>query len=305
MTKPNFFIIGAPKCGTTALSEYLRTHPQVFLSNPKEPHFFNSDFSNRYVTTLEDYMKLYSGVDEGHLAVGEASTRYLFSTVAVPEIMKFNPHAKIIVMVRNPVDMTYSLHSQAVFNGIEDVLVFSKAWRLQESRREGKHVPLICPDPKLLMYGDICLLGHQLEQLYSSVPRDQVKVIVFDDFISRTRDVYEEVLHFLVLQSDGRKDFPRVNVKKSYRLIFLQEMLFRLGTLKRVLGIRRGLGIYNIITRLNAKEARRKELPYELRRELQIFFKEDIDKLSEVLGRDLSRWVIHPHNNQDTINEKT
>ena len=112
---PNFFIIGAPKCGTTALSEYLRTHPDVFFSEPKEPNYFNSDVVSKklyYYTSLEDYLeKCFSGA-EGYKAVGEGSVRYLSSAVAVDNILKLYPNAKFIIMLRNPVDLGYSLFHQ-------------------------------------------------------------------------------------------------------------------------------------------------------------------------------------------------
>ncbi len=71
MKKPNFFIVGAPKCGTTALAAYLKEHPQVFFSDPKEPHYFNDDFANRHTTSLQTYLSYFHDALDSHLAIGK------------------------------------------------------------------------------------------------------------------------------------------------------------------------------------------------------------------------------------------
>lgn len=113
MRRPNTFIVGAPKCGTTALSTYLSEHREVFLSDPKEPNYFCSDLPERQVVSqMEDYLTLFEGALDGHSVVMEASTWYLVSRVAVANIMEFEPRARLIVMVRNPIDLVHSLHWQ-------------------------------------------------------------------------------------------------------------------------------------------------------------------------------------------------
>ena len=153
MTKPNFFIIGAPKCGTTALSEYLREHPNIYMCTPKEPHYFDYDFEQyREVETLDEYLGLFEAATTEHIAIGEASACYLYSSVALEDIYQFAPQAKIIVMLRNPVDLAYSYHSQLLYASDENVPDFEQAWRLQDIRREGKKIPPRCRDSALLQY---------------------------------------------------------------------------------------------------------------------------------------------------------
>ncbi len=113
---PNFFIVGAPKCGTTALYEYLRPHPSIFMPRHKEPHYFASDLGTYpFIKTLDDYRRLFDGAGPQHLRVGEASVYYLRSTTAIANIRAFNPDAKLIAMFRNPVEMVHSLHSQLLY----------------------------------------------------------------------------------------------------------------------------------------------------------------------------------------------
>ena len=103
--RPNFFIVGAPKCGTTAMTTYLRDHPQIFMPLQKEPHYFAEDYPIfREVWTEKQYLHLFRSADSSHLAVGEASVWYLYSDHALPRIKAFAPDARIIVQVRNPVD---------------------------------------------------------------------------------------------------------------------------------------------------------------------------------------------------------
>ena len=125
MRKPDFFIAGAPKCGTTAMHTYLQTHPEVFVSKVKEPSFFATDLhnSNPLVCNIEEYLSLFAEVRD-EKRVGEASTGYFYSQNAAKELKEFNPSASIIIMLRNPVDMMYSLHGQLLYQGNEDLVNF-------------------------------------------------------------------------------------------------------------------------------------------------------------------------------------
>jgi len=100
--KPNFFIVGAPKCGTTSMTEYLKQHPDIFIPEEKEPHYFGSDLEYPRITKTEaQYLRLFSEAqDERRL--GEASVWYLFSQRAAQEIYEFNPLSRIIIMLRTP-----------------------------------------------------------------------------------------------------------------------------------------------------------------------------------------------------------
>lgn len=165
---PNFFIVGAPKCGTTAVSEYLRNHPSIFMSFPKEPHHFSDDFAQfREYRRLDDYMKLFRGRTQDHLIVGEASVWYLYSSSAVKSIYEFNKDAKILVMLRNPIDFVCSLHSQLLFAFNEDRPDFAEAWNLQEDRAKGINLPKTCIAPQFLQYRAVAKFGAQLEHFLS------------------------------------------------------------------------------------------------------------------------------------------
>ena len=140
MKKPNFFIIGAPKCGTTSLAIWLSSNPQVFMPAAKELHHFNTDDNHIITPNRVIYEQFFIGATQRHKAVGEASVWYLHSNVAVSNIEVYSPNSKYIVCLRNPVDMAYSLHEQHIFNGNEHILSFENAWRMNEKRLKGDAV---------------------------------------------------------------------------------------------------------------------------------------------------------------------
>lgn len=294
MTKPNFFIVGAPKCGTTALYSYLSSHPSIFMSTPKEPHYFADDLDGyRSVSTLDDYKALFQQTTSNHLAVGEASVFYLCSVSAIENIYNFSPDSLIIAMFRNPVDMIYSFHSQLLYNFDEDEPDFEKAWHLQSVRQQGNQIPPRCSFPGFLQYKNMGSLGSQAERLLKHFPHDQIKLILFDDFIRDTRAVYEEVLTFLGVPSDNRETFPRINENKGHRSeafgYWLRKPPLQIMALKQKLGIK-GTGFGRVLLNINAEQKERYPLSAVFRRELVNEFYEEVEKLSDVMKRDLSHW---------------
>lgn len=299
-SRPNFFIIGAPKCGTTALSEYLRQHPRVGFSKPKEPIYFSFDFPKACnyrdeATYLKECFEHCEGQD--YLAIGEGSTAYFFSEVALLNILQFEPDARFIVMLRNPVEMIYAMHAQKILSLEEDELDFEKAWALQAERIQGRRLPKHAKEPQLLQYAKLGKLSLHLARIFKQVPKSQIKVILFDDFARNPSNVYIEVLEFLGVPSDNRNQFPRINESRRLRLLWLYEFSHRpppklmhiINAIKGWLGIQR----LNITPRLidwNIQAVRRPPLTSEMRRILVNEFANDIDRLGSMLCRDLSHW---------------
>jgi hypothetical protein len=302
MKKPSFFIVGAPKCGTTALSEYLRTHPYIFLSDPKEPRYFAEDMdAHRYVRTLDDYLALFADATPQQRMLGEASVDYLYSDVALRRIRAFNPEAKIIALVRNPVDMVTSLHRQLLFAQFEDEPDFGRAWQLQAERKQGRHVPSLCRAPAYLQYADACKLGAQVERLLRIFPTEQVKIILLDDLATDTAAVYRNVLGFLGLPDDGKLRFERVNEAKQVRFPPLARAIASMKPMGMACAMKvrsvTGLNVIPLLKRLisiNEEKAMKQELSPALRQELIDAFRADVELLSHLLHRDLSHW-LQPH----------
>lgn len=301
--RPNFFIVGAPKSGTTALSEYLKTHPDVCFSHPKEPHFFATDLPRyRAADTLPEYLRLFGNSVPTSAArptrVGEGSVYYLYSEVALDAIARFADDPKVIVLLRNPVELVYSLHAQLLYNRDEDEPDFAKAWSLVQKRKAGQRIPRYCRDPKILFYDEIGKLGHQLARLEEILPETARKVIFFEDFVRETASVYREVLDFLGLDDDGRIRFERVNANRSHAIGWLgtltehppKPLVATAMTLKNWLGFEQ-MNVLSTLAAWNRRTAPRNALPESLQRELVHVYMDDIRALERLTGRDLSHWL--------------
>jgi hypothetical protein len=292
---PNFFIIGAPKSGTTALSEYLREHPNIFMTTPKEPFYFDFDVK-RARMSQKTYLELFSTADPNvHSAVGEASTGYLFSKVAVSEILKFNPAAKFIVVLRNPVDLVQALHSQMVFQGTENLSDFGDAWEAMDERLKGNKLPLFCLNKSGLIYSEAGKLGEQMERVLKVTGNEKIKIILFEDFVSDTKRVYEDVLKHLEVESDNRKEFPIVNESQNLIIPFIQPFL-SLGVkssrvMRSVFGFPKNSEMFIKLLFLNSRKGKRKIIKDELRLKIINYYREDVVKLSKLINRDLNHWM--------------
>ena len=298
--KPNFFIVGAPKCGTTALYEYLRPHPNIFMPKVKEPHFFAQDLGTYpFVKTLEEYTRLFADSTEQHTRVGEASVYYLRSSTALANIHEFNPDAKIIAMFRNPVEMVHALHSQLLYVSEESESDFETAWRLQEQRSQGVGLPPGSRGAFLVQYAQVGQFGTQTKRLLSIFPPAQVKLILYDDFAASPKQVYDEVMHFLDLPPDQRTEFPRINESKRTRLTWLRNFYRKpppplrtaFRSLKRAMGSEGISAVTKRIVSLNTVKERRQPLSPAFRAELVGAFRDEVALLSRLLNRDLSHWV--------------
>jgi len=292
MKRPNFFILGAPKCGTTSLAAWLSQHPNIYLSSPKEPNFFNTDDRVVGRLTLREYESLFNEAGAAHYAVGEASAQYLASDVALLNILEYSRSSpRFIICIRNPIEMAMSLHSYLVLSAIEDEVDFERAWYLQKKRR-AQSPPLLRGDQRQVLYGPRCLLGRQLERVYAAVDRSSVHVVLLDDVMVDPKWEYQKVLHFLGVDDDGRSHFPIHNVGRTPTIRAIPMALRLIDILKSRLRIRRRSGFGEFLWRLGTKlEDHRFTVSIKFRHELREYFRADIKTLSGLLDRDLTPWL--------------
>lgn len=283
MKRPNFFILGAPKCGTTSLAHWLAEHPYVYLSPIKEPHYYCIDLANRNIQSPTHYKALFRNAGEEHLAVGEASTWYLFSDEAVPAIEQEHPEARYIVMTRDPISMAHSLHHHNLRVLHENRSSFEEAWALQRERAAGRDIPDSCTEPSFLQYKAACSLGSLLEKLYEQVAKEKVLHIPLEHMQEDPALEYQRVLNFLGVPDDGRQVFPVVNEARGYRSQLLQRLIRVGGRARLALGIYRGLGLARCNERPEAKE----ELPEAFRDELKQAFAMERKKLKDLAAEGL------------------
>lgn len=294
MRIPNFFIVGAPKCGTTAMNDYLSEHPEIFMG-PKELHFFGSDLVyTQPRITKEQYLSRFLKA-EGEKRIGEASVLYLHSNRAAGEIKEFCSGARIIVMLRNPVDMIYSLHRQLLYDLDEDITDFETALDAENDRRQGLRIPSTAVRLNALYYGDVAGYTLQIQRYLDVFGRENVHVIIYDDFRDDTPGAYKETLCFLGVHEEFMPDFNVINPNKRVRNEGLQYLLKILNLKSK--GRARFLApppirhLGRAFRKLNTSYEPRSPMDPELRIRLQAEFALEVERLSELLERDLTHWI--------------
>jgi len=303
---PDFFLVGAPRCGTTALSRYLLRNPQIGFSRPKEPHYFAKiDHIPGADEIKRDYLdRCFAHCNSSHRVLGEGSVSYLYMPGVIERILHFNPKARFIVQIRNPLKMLPSYHLRMQFLLQEDQVDFETAWALEAARRRNENIPKRCLDPQLLYYSNVAKFGLHIERLFELAGREQTHVIEFDDFASDTLRTYQRTLEFLGVDYDGQTDFERRFESQMYRYRWLQQLLFVPATSNGKISstLQQRLRKYNPdgskkstwtqrLTRLNKVPRLPEPLSPQMANILREELRPDIQHLSGLLDRDLSHWV--------------
>ncbi len=307
---PDFFIVGNPKSGTTALYEMLRQHPQVFMPDLKEPWFFASDMRPRFQPprsaiapqTLEEYVSLFDAAVPGQ-RVGEASTSYLWSATAARQIAEQRPDARIIAILREPASFLRSLHLQLLRTHVEAEDSLRQAISLEPARREGRKIPRRSHRPQLLLYSNHVRYVEHLQRYHAVFPAEQVLVLIYDDFRRDNEATVRTVQRFLEVDEAAPVDVMDANPTTiRMRSQQLDELLNVIsvgrGPVSRT--IKAGVKALTPSTlRSRAMQATQRHLVQaspqpvdaELMLELRRRFAGEVTALSEYLGRDLvSLW---------------
>ena len=290
--RPNFFIVGAPRSGTTAMYEYLRQHPDVFMPYRKEPVYFGADLTKRPpLLDEEGYLKLFAP-GRGKARLGEATVWYLYSGTAAAEIKEFNPDARIIIMLRDPVEMIYSLHSHWLFTGNEDIEDFAEALDAEVERREGRRLPPAVRRPEGLQYRACARYAAHIGRYLDTFGPDAVKVLLYDDFSADPGAAYREVLSFLDVSASFEPDFAVINQNKVARSSLLQR--FRkgrtVGTVVNALPTPLQHAAWRFMKRANIRYQARPPIDPAVREQLVRELADDVARLGRLIGRDLSAW---------------
>jgi hypothetical protein len=297
--KPNLFIVGQPKSGTSALFSFLKGHPDVCVCATKEPQYFCKDLNSQYfhLSGLErtdaNYLGLYAHC-AGQRVVMEASTAYLYSRVAAEAIRRFNPDAKIIMVLREPVDFLFTYHMQMLRTSckFEEETDFMAAMRLEDERRAGRGIPRNCFDPKFLRYSERVAYGEQVERYLKIFPREQVRVVIYDDFKVDNEAVYDDMVSFLGIDAAYRPEFKTVNAKVGVRFRSLKQASDRLMfPVKQVVRPILPGGIYKsargMYRRIFFKDKGLPTLRPQDKSTLMKRYKSEVVRLGDLLGRDL------------------
>ncbi len=309
--KPNFFVVGAAKSGTTSIYNYIKPHPDVYLSPIKEPNFFSTDidperfrkgykkeievdlkkfFENgmkeeihlTFIRDWDDYLKLFSKV-KNEKAIGEFSTSYLYSKVAAKNIKDTIPEAKIIMVLRNPIERAFSHYLMDLKIGYTN-LTFKEALEKDINAKEkGWGISSL--------YIELGMYYEQVKRYLEKFDSSQVKIYLFED-LKNTDQFIKDLYKFLNL--DPELYFPdtskRYNKGKApkYKTLFYYATKF--GIVDKVRNILPD-DIKNKAKKLLFTEKNIPKMTEEEKAYLREIFEDDIKNLSKLINRDLSHWL--------------
>lgn len=291
--KVNLFIVGAPKCGTTTLFALLKSHPHIFMSSLKEPHYFSSDiYLAERITSDQDYKNLFRG-SEMQQVIGEASTSYLYSRNAARLIARYNPDAKIIIMLRNPVEMLYSWYHHMRYSFLleEDKPTFEEALRAESDRKK------VASDTVsgYYFYRDVARYSEQIERYFVVFPKEQIHIILFEDFIHDIPNSYKEILGFLGVDQNHHPEIKNYNPHRAMRAVWIRKLILKPPYFLRLLArtlIPRHLArqTWDALDQINIKRIEKKPLSQQTRVSLYSELSNEIETLRKLLGKDLACW---------------
>lgn len=296
MTKANLFIVGMSKCGTTSLHKYLNLHGQIYMSNPKEPRYFIKDFLvfphggpgdktiKNVIVELDDYKSLFADSQE-ILIRGESSSEYLYYNKSAELIKEYNQDAKIIIILRNPAERSYSAYTHLRRYGRE-MNSFEYALEEEENRIKMNYA---C----MWHLKNMSIYSEKVKHFLNVFSKDQVKVILSDDFKDNTGEVLKEIFSFLGVQAANFKTdkLTKYNVSGIPKNKHINKLI----KTKSIRNIAKKI-VLNTKTRekinsaIYGKLIVKDKMRLETREMLIEYFLEDINKLEDLLGVNLSKW---------------
>jgi hypothetical protein len=293
---PNFLVIGAGRSGTTSLYEYLREHPEVFMSPVKEANYFAFPEGHEpergpggvlvrrdAVTTLAEYEALFEGAGDAR-AIGEASPRYLWTPEAPARIDALLPDVRLVAILRNPVERAYASYLGLRRDGLEPEPTFEDALRADERRqREG------WPFASLIETGRY---HRHLSRYYERFPADRIRVYLHDDLRTDAAGLVRDLLSFLGVDPDFAPDTSRVHGRTGVvRNRALGVLWSRSGRVRDGLGPVVPRRVREGVRRWVLSDMERPQIEPATRAELVRVFRPDVLALEELIGRDLSAWL--------------
>ncbi|MDB6023546.1 MAG: Sulfotransferase [Pedosphaera sp.] len=283
------------------MAHYLAARPDIFMAR-KEMHVFGSDLSfgpqfyrrthNEYLGEFEEWKDQARG--------GEASVWYLYSKRAAAELKAFNPDARIIIMLRDPVEMLHSMYYTFRWDGNEHLPTFEAALAASDERRAGRKITRQTYFAQGMAYREIIRFAEQVRRYWQAFGRERVHVVVYDDFAADVIGVYRNALDFLEVNSTRVESyFEPVNANKFIKSTALRTLLSDPLVRSTVLAIRPLLprAMFGALQKadarlrkLNSRDGERPPLAPGLRQQLERELAPEVERLSELLGRDLTHW---------------
>lgn len=290
---PNFFIIGAAKAGTTTVFNILKQHPDVYLSEVKEPQFFCND--EKYNMGMNYYINTYFSGSEKFKARGEATPHYLFYERVAMRIAKHIPikNQRFVVILRNPIKRAYSLYWNMVAEGIE-TLGFEEAIDNENNRLNNKYTAKLCS--LRYTYVSSSKYAEQVRAYLKYFNKDQFVFIIFEEFIKDIECSMKSVFDFLGLENIDMIDYDlKSNPFGLPRIKFIHQFIRNPFYLKTKIGkmIHPSIKyrISNNLIQLNRKKHDYPAMSKKVEKKMMALFEKDIKELEVILDKDLSNWL--------------
>lgn len=290
---PHFLIVGAPKCGTTSLHYYISQHPDVNTS-PKEIHYFGKDLKYKSERpTLKEYQKNFkdSGIN------GDASVWYLYSDTIFEELQGLGITPKIIILLRNPTEVAYSLHSQNIVDANEDVEIFEEALKLEEDRKNGRQLPKNVDPPRTVFYSETANYYPRVKKYQDQLGKENIWIGLQENLKENPSMFLNQLESFLGLTHFENYDFTRQNENKSVKSKTINQFIKKAG--KNQIALFRFIIPFKSLRKKlvdkvyfgNLTVTKRNKLKDSTRQQLEQKFNPGIEKLNEIIVPDISHWL--------------
>lgn len=308
INKVDFFIIGAQKSATTSLYNYLSEHPEIYMPEVKENHFFVEDrVYNQGVQHFHRFYQTYAA----QKVVGGAFVHMLTSQEAPERVYNYNKDAKLIVMLRNPVDRAYSAYHFAIKNGWESSKIkFFDAVKLQDERLKGN-----LTEQTDLAYVNSGMYAKHLSNWLKWFTKDKFLILFDSDFIADSQGQMKKVFNFLgvdesviVNTNNAYNRSGDVRLKTLHRFLRNKESRFRRNVGKVLpFGIKSFYRrqILPTLDKYNKTEKKYTPLSFEERQSLFAYFEEDLKSLSDIIGVNVYELWKPQFHNKDSSKIKT
>ena len=289
---PNMLVVGAAKCGTTSLAAFLRTHPDIYMSGTKELSFFLPS-EGQMVKSLDSYKACFASAED-QLVRGEASVNYLYYEES-PRLIReaLGSDVKLIVMLRNPVDMAYSLwgHNRRLER---EPRSFQSALDHEMERMAGED-ELVGWRPNYF-YRARATYSPQIRRYLNEFGSEHIRIMLFEDVLRDEASELQALCEWLGVSTNVPLEFPRLNPAGSNRIRSLRRWMDGGSSskklLKRLIPNSVRLPVRRVAERFNRTERAPDRLDANTREQLMSLFIKDVDQLSELIGRDLHEiWV--------------